>query len=291
MRTNTVEELELKKIVKDLININNINCIQMQDIIKEEEIGSGAQAKVYRAKYKNENVSLKLFKNIDWKSFANEIVILSSLKHPNIPNFLGIVHDNLSIGLIFEFVPGVPMSQVNFSQFPDNIKLKLVKTLCNVVEYIHSKSFIHRDIKPDNIIIDQDYNLYLIDYGIAKVCSNENGYTFTRIKGTIAYAAPEMLIEIGFNQNEEKFCGINIKTDVWSVGVLISYIYSGYYPWSNKYNSLDPAITQLLILKTPFPIPDNITNDKIRKIIELCTVLENDNRAYIQDINTLLNDM
>ena len=133
--------------------------------------------------------------------------------------------------------------------------------------------------------------MYLIDYGIAKVCSNENGYTFTRIKGTIAYAAPEMLIEIGFNQNEEKFCGINIKTDVWSVGVLISYIYSGYYPWSNKYNSLDPAITQLLILKTPFPIPDNITNDKIRKIIELCTVLENDNRAYIQDINTLLNDM
>jgi len=291
MRTNTVEELELKKIVKDLINIHNINCISLQDITKEEEIGSGAQARVFRAKYGGNEVSLKLFKDVDWKSFANEIVILSNLKHPNIPNFIGIVHDNLSIGLIFEFVPGLPLSKLNFPQFPDNIKLKLTKSLCNVLEYIHSKSFIHRDIKPDNILVDNNYNLYLIDFGISKVCSNENGYTFTRIKGTIAYAAPEMIIEVGSDDNEERYCGINIKTDVWSVGVLLSYMYSGYYPWSNKYNSLDPTITQLLLLKTPFPIPDNIKDEKIKKIIELCTVIENDNRAYIQEINNLLKDM
>jgi len=293
VRKNNVEELELKKIVKELINIYKINCIPMNEITKLEEIGSGAQAKVYRAKYFNNLVTLKYFKNIDWKSFANELVILSNLKHPNIPNFLGIVHDNLSIGLIFEFILGVPLSKLDFVNFPDSIKLKIIKELCSVVEYIHSKSYIHRDIKPDNILVDVDnnYQLYLIDFGISKVCSSDGEYTFTRIKGTIAYAAPEMMIDIGSNENDEKFCGINIKTDVWSIGVVISYMYSGHYPWSNKYNFLDPSINQLLINKTPFPIPDNINDDRIKKIIELCTIIENDNRVYIQEINNLLNMM
>jgi serine/threonine protein kinase len=290
-RTNSVEETLIKKIVKEIILTNNIEIFKINNIYTEEEIGSGAQAKVYKAKLFDKDITLKVYKNMDWKSFGNELVILSNLKHTNIPAFLGIVEDNISIGLIFEYISGVPMSSISFTEFNDNVKLKLIKDLCNIVEYIHSKSFIHRDIKPENIIIDNNYNLYLIDFGISKVLNQENGYTYTRIKGTIAYASPEMFTEVGYNNNQEKICGISIKSDVWSVGVLISYLYSGYFPWSNKYKSSDPSITNLLIQKTPFPIPDNIKDERIKKIIELCTVIDVDSRAYIQDINSMLSSM
>ena len=79
------------------------------------------------------------------------------------------------------------------------------------LEYLHSRKIVYRDIKPENIMIDEKGYLKLIDMGTAKVLRNENGSTRTfTILGTPHYMAPEILKSKGY--------GLNV--DLWSVGML-----------------------------------------------------------------------
>lgn len=79
--------------IEKIENINYIKKIQVNELKLMNKIGEGGQAKVYMGMYENNKVAVKLMKNIDYKCFAHELVILAFLKHVNIPKFYGIVRE------------------------------------------------------------------------------------------------------------------------------------------------------------------------------------------------------
>ena len=90
--------------VEKIVDVNNIKKIKLEQINLIKKIGEGGQAKVYMGTYENQKVAVKLMKNVDYKCFAHELVILAFLEHENIPKFYGIVREKNVLSLVFEFI-------------------------------------------------------------------------------------------------------------------------------------------------------------------------------------------
>lgn len=94
--------------------------------------------------------------------------------------------------------------------------------LFRAINHCHANNIVHRDIKPENIMIGQDNEIKLIDFGLSKSSVSKNQKLFT-IAGTPYYMAPEVL-----NGN------YNYKCDIWSLGVLMYVLLSGYLPFQGE---------------------------------------------------------
>jgi serine/threonine protein kinase len=284
------DTLDVKEAINELIKINNIKRIPQKDIIFQQKIGEGSQAKVFKGIYQGDDVAIKILNDIDWKGLAHEIVILGNIKHYSIPKFYGLMIDDKVVQLVTKHIPGKTLDKINMNELRFENKVKIVKQLACVLEFIHTHKFIHRDLKPENIIIDEKSNLYLIDFGISKVCTNMTN-TITKAKGTLNYLAPESLEVEDMSELEEIICSITPKVDVWAFGCIASYIFSGYLPWCNKHVDNPSVIQKLLSQKAAFPIPDNIDNETIKKVIESCTNIDPEKRVSMSDVKEMLKDL
>jgi serine/threonine protein kinase len=281
-------EFELKTEILNLIEINHIKKISPIDLTYSKLIGEGAQSKVYEGHYLRNHCAIKVLKNIDYKSFMSEIVIMAHLSHPTIPHFYGIVFESKNISIITEFITGETLNnklpELNF-----NTKLNIIKDIANVLEYMHVNHIIHRDLKPENIILDNKNKPYLIDYGISKICANKKN-VMTSTKGTLYYLAPESFEVKHFTENEEVISIVTPKVDVWAFGCLVSYIFSGEIPWENELNECNNiALYKNIINHKEFPIPSSISHmNKICEIIKLCTIIDEKRRISMTEVNDIL---
>ena len=275
--------------VEKIVDLNHIKKIQLEEISLIKKIGEGGQAKVYMGTYQNQNVAVKLMKNVDYKCFAHELVILALLDHENIPKFYGIIREKNVLSLVFEFIEGKTLDQFKISDFTSEQKYNIIYQLTSCLEYIHSKKFIHRDLKPENIMLDNQAKIHLLDFSIAKVITNAE-FTLTRAKGTLNYLAPECLELSEISEDQQIISKITSKVDVWAFGCIVSWLFSGYVPWSDKYKDLPPIIQQILMKKIPFSIPKNIEDKNIIKIIEMATQVDVNKRMNMKEIKDFLDN-
>ena len=273
--------------VEKIVDINHIKKIQLEQIELIKKIGEGGQAKVYMGTYNNQKVAVKLMKNVDYKCFAHELVILALLDHENIPKFYGIIREKNVLSLVFEFIEGKTLDQFKITDFTTEQKYNMIYQLTSCLEYIHNKKFIHRDLKPENIMLDNQGKIHLLDFSIAKVITNAE-FTLTRAKGTLNYLAPECLELSEISEDQQIISKITSKVDVWAFGCIVSWLFSGYVPWSDKYKDLPPIIQQILMKKLPFSIPKNIDDKNIIKIIEMSTEVDVDKRKNMKEIKDFL---
>lgn len=280
---------ELKSIINNLIEINKINKILMNELIFLKLIGQGAQSKVYEGYYNRNHCAIKILQNVDYKSFMSELVILSHLNHPSIPKFYGIVYDDKNISIVTEYIKGETLDNLKFFDLNYNTKMKIIKDLGNVLEYMHVNHMIHRDLKPGNIIIDNNYHIHLIDFGISKICANKKN-VMTSTKGTLNYLAPESFEVKNLTENEEVISIVTPKVDVWAFGCLISYIFSGEIPWQNELNGNNSiSYYKDLVNQKNFPIPASISEmSKICELIKLCTIIDENRRISMSEVNDIL---
>ena len=156
----------------------------LENIQPIEKIGQGKSSEVYKVKnYSTNNYSaLKVFKN--QAEFENEKLALNNLQHKNIICSILIEENKILLEYcenytLFDFI-----KQDNV-KFPENIVRYYFWELLQTVEYIHSKGFVHRDIKLENILLDADFQLKLADFGFAaKVGQWEK---LTKIMGIYIY--------------------------------------------------------------------------------------------------------
>lgn len=288
--SETASMSELKNIINNLIEINKINKILMNELILLKLIGEGAQSKVYEGYYNRKHCAIKILQNIDYKSLMSELVILSHLNHPCIPKFYGIVNEDKNISIVIEYIKGETLDNIKLLDLNYDIKLKIIKEIGNVLEYMHVNNMIHRDLKPGNILIDDNNNIYLIDYGIAKICANKKN-VITSTKGTLNYLAPESFEVKNLTENEEVISIISPKVDVWAFGCLVSYIFSGEIPWEKELNKNNNSISYYknLINHNEFPIPQSISHlNKICEIIKLCTIIDENRRISMTEVNDII---
>jgi serine/threonine protein kinase len=129
-------------------------------------------------------------------------------------------------------------------------------------------------------MIEEDNNVRLIDFGISKIASKTITFTGNQT-GTIPYMSPEYF-DVRIDEQTNKPIPISPKVDIWATGCLISEIFSGKTPWSNKCRN-EYAITKKLTMGGEFPIPENI-DDNIKEIIIKCTKNDANERCTANDI-------
>ncbi|HOJ09470.1 MAG TPA: serine/threonine-protein kinase [Clostridiales bacterium] len=149
-------------------------------------------------------------------SFVHEGSILKSLHHIGLPAFTDEFQNDTMVCIVREYIEGKPLNQYIMENNPDNKNIiNICLQLCNILIYLHGqeKPVIHRDIKPQNIIIKDDGQIVLIDFDISRVYNSE-AETDTQFFGTKEYASPE---QYGFSQTD-------CRTDIYSFGVLLRFM-------------------------------------------------------------------
>lgn len=267
-------------------HISKSTSIHILDkLITTEEmkhIGEGAEGQVFETTLlineKEQKVAIKkvfIPKEAEetFKYLEIELICLDTLKHKALPNLLGIysdleTNDNF-IYIIFQLIKGKVLSDVYFKDVKSKDKIELLIHLCDVISYLHSQKVIHRDIKPNNILIEDGTNqVYLIDFGVSKICKHTHTFTENDM-GTTRYMPPENY-QFDIETKDEKFIQITRKFDVWSLGCLIFQVLTMETPWYNI--KTEEAVGAKLMNLAEFPIPDAVKkNMQIYNLIKSCT--------------------
>lgn len=218
---------------------------QIDDYVLIENIGSGGMGNVFLAEHRGEGfshkVAVKLIKRgMDTgavlKRFLLERQILASLEHPFIARMLdgGATTSGLPY-FVMEYVSGQPINLYCDSHLLNiRSRLELFLKICDAVAHAHKKLVVHRDLKPSNILIAENGDPKLLDFGIAKLLKpdwiEETTITAPQFRIlTPEYASPEQL------RGEPT----TTSTDVYSLGVVLYELMTGVRPFGKK-NS-DPA--------------------------------------------------
>lgn len=172
-------------------------------------------------------VAVKLLKNSFNEREMREANFYKDHKHLlGIPKLVDIIIYERDTMLIEEYIDGVVLSQDYNHYFNnDDAIIKLITNICRIMSPIWEKGYVHRDLKPDNILIDKDKNIFVIDFGIYK---NPDNSTITDTffqPNSALFAAPEQLIP---NKS-----AISYRTDFFSLGVIAYFLKYNKYPFGN----------------------------------------------------------
>ncbi|KAK9706552.1 hypothetical protein RND81_07G134500 [Saponaria officinalis] len=196
-----------------------------------KRLGEGGFGPVYRGTLPNgQEVAVKrLSENSGQgdREFANEVNLLAKLQHKNLVRLLGFCVEGEEKLLVYEFMPNSSLDRFLFD--PNNRKyldwqtrFRIIMGISRGLLYLHEDSrltIIHRDLKSSNVLLDEEMNPKIADFGMARLVKMDQtqANNTTRIVGTHGYMAPEYLMAGVFS----------IKSDVYSFGVLLLEIISG----------------------------------------------------------------
>uniref|UniRef100_J3LUM2 Protein kinase domain-containing protein n=2 Tax=Oryza brachyantha TaxID=4533 RepID=J3LUM2_ORYBR len=197
-------------------------------------IGKGGTSQVYKALLFDGTLSaVKILKpSVDaLQEFITEVEIATSLQHDNIVSLRGFSSDNYSLVLVYDYMPQGSLDKALHGKHESKDSLSWEKRnniaigTAKALEYLHhgsvTQSVIHGDVKSSNILLSEDFQAQLCDFGLAKQVSTSTPHlTCTDITGTFGYLAPEY-----FSHGK-----VNEKIDVYAFGVVILEIISGRKP-------------------------------------------------------------
>jgi tetratricopeptide (TPR) repeat protein len=250
-----------------------------------EPLGTGGMGSVYKAvdKKLNEEVAIKLLRKeiaSDRKTierFANELKLARRIVHRNIARMYELMEYEETPFITMEFVPGEDLSRFikRIGKLPEEKAVAIVKQVCEGLREAHRLGVTHRDLKPQNIMIDTEGNARVMDFGIARSITTKGQTELGTIIGTPDYMSPE--------QAEGKEA--DARSDIYSLGVVIYEMLTGQVPFSGD-SSMSIAmkhITQVPL--DPQEINSQISGE-INSLIMKC--LEKDREQRYQDIEELL---
>jgi TolB-like protein/serine/threonine protein kinase/Tfp pilus assembly protein PilF len=199
-----------------------------------EEIGCGGQGVVYRAHQKslNRTVALKVIGLGPWttethlKRFRREAEAAASLDHPCIVPIYEVGERDGQCYFSMKLVEGGQLDEVvKHTPIPIRSAVELIAKLARTVHYAHEHAILHRDIKPGNILLDQNGEPLLADFGLARLVEAESTITRTLdVMGTPSYMAPE--------QAAGEPANVNKPTDIYGLGAVFYQLLTGHPPFA-----------------------------------------------------------
>lgn len=252
-----------------------------------EKLGEGGMGKVYKAedtKLKRE-VAIKFlphrgtFHTDHINRFKIEAQAAAALNHPNIATIYSIDETEDEIFIVMEFIDGQELKQqlVRNEIDPKEV-IRISIQIAEGLQAAHNKGVIHRDIKCSNIMISNNDQVKIMDFGLAKIRGGNDVTKFGTTLGTAAYMSPEQA------SGET----VDRRTDIWSLGVVIYEMLTGKLPFSRDY---EQAILYAIINEEPKPISSLMTDVplKLERIV-LKSMIKNPDERY-QRIEGMLDDL
>lgn len=256
-----------------------------------EKLGEGGMGVVYKARCNilNRFVAIKVLKKDLNKSkdfitrFKREANSIASLSHPNIVNIHDVGYEDEINFLVMEYVNGKSLTEI----ISENERLSTEKTvdiavqISKALEIAHRNNIIHRDIKPDNILITEDNVVKLMDFGIAKVTDSVNLTSTNVVVGSVHYLSPE----------QAKGDPVDYKTDLYSLGIVMYQMLIGQVPFKGE----SSVYTLLKHINEPVIPPKKIVADISEEVnLIVLKLLEKEPKNRIQtakELNEALNEI
>ncbi len=252
----------------------------------EEHIGSGGMADVYKAKdcKLSRTVAIKVLKP-EYSSdesfvskFRAEAQAAAALEHPNIVNVYDVGSQNGSYYIVMEYVSGITLKDYVEKKGRLNYRetLSIAIQVARGIQAAHANDIIHRDIKPQNIIISSDGKVKVTDFGIARAASEDT--IRSDVMGSVHYSSPEQARN-GYVSN---------RSDIYSLGVVMYEMVTGRVPYDGD-SAVEIAIKHL---QDEMVSPSTYAPDlpiSLEKIIIKCTQKSADRRY--ESIDSLLGDL
>lgn len=196
-----------------------------------EGIDSGGMANVYKAKCRktNSTVAVKIlkdkFSNSEEyvKRFKKEAESVFSLEHDNIVHITDIGYDQKSYYMVMEYVDGPSLKTLiqEKTKIDETDAIRYAIQACSALSVAHRKGIIHRDIKPQNILVTKHGDIKVTDFGIAKSVS-EDDEDEKQVIGSVYYVSPE----------QAKGDKVDIRTDIYSLGIVLYEMLTGVVPFT-----------------------------------------------------------
>ena len=259
-----------------------------------EEIGSGGMSDVYKAKCHKLNrlVAIKVLKS-EFTSdatfvskFKMEAQAAAGLSHPNIVNIYDVVDEGDIHFIVMELVEGITLKSYITKKGHLEVKeaIGIAIQVASGIEAAHEQHIIHRDIKPQNMLISMDGKVKVADFGIARAVSSQTMNAAT-VVGSVHYISPEQA-RGGYSDE---------RSDLYSLGITMFEMVTGHVPFEGD-NTVTVALAHL---EDPMPDPRTLNPEvspSLARIILKCTEKRPERRypsaaAVISDLRrALLND-
>ncbi|GKB87041.1 leaf rust 10 disease-resistance locus receptor-like protein kinase-like 2.4 protein [Tanacetum coccineum] len=189
----------------------------------QEKLGQGGYGSVYKGYLPGgQLVAVKLLSEAtgDGNDFINEVASISRTSHVNIVTLLGFCIEGKKRALMYEFMPNGSLDKFlrsDSSPLDWNTLFLIAKGIARGLEYLHrgcNTRIVHFDIKPHNVLLDEEFVPKISDFGLAKLCKRkESIVSVTGARGTAGYMAPELFVK--------SFGGASHKSDVYSYGMMV----------------------------------------------------------------------
>ena len=254
----------------------------------QELIGVGGMAVVYRAYdiIDDKIVALKILKdeflgNNDFvRRFKNESNAIAVLSHPNIVKVYDVSFGTKIQYIVMEYIDGITLKEFISRQKIINWQdaVYFAKQTLSALKHAHNKGIIHRDIKPQNIMLLKDGTIKVTDFGIARFARNETHTMTDRAIGSVHYISPE----------QAKGSIIDERSDIYSVGVMMYEMLTGKLPFE-----ADNAVSVAIMQMQTKPVAPTEINQEIPKGLEQITLRamqKNINHRY-QNADNMLNEL
>jgi serine/threonine-protein kinase len=194
------------------------------------ELGRGGMATVYRAwdpSFERE-VAIKmlpreLLHDPQFRDrFRREIKTIASLEHPAIVPVYDVGEEDGVPYFVMRYMPGGSLTQwIEKGKFSIEDAARIIERLSSALAYAHRHGLIHRDLKPDNILFDNNGDPFISDFGVAKITDSSTNMTGSGIIGTPAYMSPE----------QASGDPVDARSDIYGLGVIIFQMLSGHQPY------------------------------------------------------------
>jgi PAS domain S-box-containing protein len=228
---------------KNFMSVARISEMVANQYEKVEELSEGSYTSVWKGRdvlgFEEGTLVIKISKSeaINPRLILEAKVLRNLAGHPGIPELVDVARHRGRTVVITRYVEGHTLTDilpVDDSRTRDRIAYQLM----DVVSHLHDKDIVHRDIKPDNIIVRPDGTIVLLDYGIVKRMKEME--TSATVIGTRPYMSPEQV-----NGKSER------RSDIWALGVVIYQMYTGSLPFSG--NTEMELMQNILNVEPPSP--------------------------------------
>ncbi|XP_060212241.1 rust resistance kinase Lr10-like [Lycium barbarum] len=199
----------------------------------KNKLGQGGYGNVYRGSLRNgSQVAVKVLNELkgSGEDFINEVASISRTSHVNIVNLVGFCFEGRQKALVYEFMPNGSLEKFIYEERSDTIRqlawpilYKIALGIARGLEYLHrgcNTRILHFDIKPHNILLDDNFCPKISDFGLAKLCmKQESTVSMLGPRGTIGYIAPKIVCR--------NLGGVSHKSDVYSYGMMVLEMVGG----------------------------------------------------------------